>query len=174
MHTRLALVLIIGMIAPLGVAGQTLYRCTEGGVISYVERPTGKTCLPLSSLPPAPKASLTTPATAQTPAANTPPAPLTTAAANPARDEQAAREAKLAQMAKERRIRDLEYELRNAERAHDEELDRLRQRKTWANNNLAGATWEGSISQEMQAATAKHNARIDALRRDLAALRAQP
>jgi hypothetical protein len=51
-------------------------------------------------------------------------------------------------MAKERRLRELGFEIRDAEREMDDELEKLRQRKYRSANNLAGATWESSISQE--------------------------
>lgn len=43
-------------------------------------------------------------------------------------------------------------------------LSQLRIKKLYAANNLAGATWEKSISDEMQAVTEKYNADIDAAR----------
>lgn len=60
----------------------------------------------------------------------------------------------------------------------DAELAQLRAKKQQANNNLAGATWEQSISAEMQAVTNNYNGKIkvagdraQALRDELAALR---
>ena len=39
-------------------------------------------------------------------------------------------------------------------------INRLKQKKLQANNNLAGAVWEQSLSSEMQAVTAELNAKI--------------
>ncbi|TXI17652.1 MAG: DUF4124 domain-containing protein [Roseateles sp.] len=64
----------------------------------------------------------------------------------------------VSQMAADRRRRDLEVALPNAYRdranhnaACDQELNALREKKSMAKNNLAGATWENSISGEMNA-----------------------
>ena len=38
------------------------------------------------------------------------------------------------------------------------EMDALRAQKARANNNLAGATWEQSLSTEMQAVAARYKA----------------
>lgn len=69
----------------------------------------------------------------------------------------------------DRRIRELQQQIeqtesniyqRNAQM--DAELALLRQSKSAANNNLAGATWEQSISSEMQAVTQKYKNMNDA------------
>lgn len=167
-----SLFVLILALAPLGAVAQSLYKCTEGGVVKYAERPCGKSAVLISG-PQAGAQSKHVVQTAESPA----PAPAIAArapdAATPApADAQKARQEQLAQMAKERRIRELGFEIRDAEREMDDELEKLRQRKYRSANNLAGATWESSISQEMQAATSKHTARIDALRREKASLQA--
>jgi len=77
------------------------------------------------------------------------------------------------EMARTRRIRELGYEIRDLEIAMSGDIDRmntelggLQARKARANNTLAGATWEASISQEMQAVTARYQAKatVDAAR----------
>lgn len=67
------------------------------------------------------------------------------------------------QLERERKIRALTDEVARLETVVDQrnaamnaELDGLRERKLKAKNNQAGATWEQSISTEMQAVTAKH------------------
>ncbi|WP_394397756.1 hypothetical protein [Roseateles sp. LKC17W] len=72
------------------------------------------------------------------------------------------------QMEADRRVRELEQEIRAAESsiagrsgAMDRELVDLRNRKQFANNNLADATYEQSISAEMQAVAAKYKALND-------------
>ena len=69
---------------------------------------------------------------------------------------------------RERRVRDLEREIADTENAlsgrgvmMSNELAALQLRKRSANNNLAGATWEQSISAEMQAVAAKYKALND-------------
>lgn len=84
---------------------------------------------------------------------------------------------------RERRVRELEREIADTESAISQrssmmsnELAALQSRKHSAYNNLAGATWEQSISTEMQAITAKYRVlndvdaeRLKVLRADLAA-----
>lgn len=67
------------------------------------------------------------------------------------------------------------YRLQNA---MQNELAALRAKKSLAKNNLAGATWEASISSEMQATTQRYNteiatktARITRLREDLSKIK---
>lgn len=153
-------------IVPLAAPAQTLYRCTEGGIIRYADRPCGKSAVLISGQPTAARENVVQHADA--PAI----APPASAGSRPPADEQQLRQAQLAQMVRERRIRELEFEIRDTERQLENDLDQLKRRKAYANNNLAGAIWEGSLSQEMQAVTAKGNARIDTLRRELTSLRA--
>jgi hypothetical protein len=148
-------------LAPAPLLAQTFYKCVEGGVTTYAERPCGKSSVAIGK----PAAPLAAPAAAPPVAGGMP-------AAAAAPSQQASRDAQLATMARERRIRTLEFEIRDAERELENELYALRAKKDYARNNLAGATWEGSISQEMQAVTARWNARIEVLRRDLSEQRA--
>lgn len=59
----------------------------------------------------------------------------------------------------------------NAE--HEAEQAALRAKKERARNNLAGATWEQSISDEMQAVAAAHNTRVSIAQRELEDMRAR-
>ena len=80
---------------------------------------------------------------------------------------------------KKRRIQ--EYELRfvpeaqqaiaNQRRMCDKQLAELRETKRLANNNLAGATWEGSISTEMGAVATRCDTKDRELRENLESLR---
>lgn len=47
------------------------------------------------------------------------------------------------------------------------ELAALRAKKAQANNNLAGAVWENSISEEMSAVVARYDVRIRGLREEI-------
>lgn len=65
------------------------------------------------------------------------------------------------------------------QRQMDNELETLRRKKRMANNNLAGAQWEQSISAEMSAVVERYNAkiaaanaRIERLEREKASLQA--
>jgi hypothetical protein len=71
-------------------------------------------------------------------------------------------------LSRENRVSDLEREIgalengisnRNQQLAL--ELDTLRRKKVYAKNNLAGATWEQSISGEMQAIATKYKSMND-------------
>jgi hypothetical protein len=77
----------------------------------------------------------------------------------------AAEQRALTTMVRERRVRELSASIGDVERAIERrntamnsDLEALRQKKGYARNNLAGATWENSISTEMQAVVAKHQA----------------
>ena len=90
----------------------------------------------------------------------------------------------LAVREKEKRRADLRYEIDSSEnrvsslqRQMNSELAILSERKSRANNNLAGATLEQSISVEMQAVTQKYSVqieveeqRIDRMRKDLSGM----
>ena len=59
---------------------------------------------------------------------------------------------------------------------HDEHSTRqaqLRAKKTRANNNLAGATWEQSISDEMQAVAAEYDMKLRKATKELDELKMQ-
>ena len=69
-------------------------------------------------------------------------------------------------LSRENEIENIEAEIRGYRRSMDSELSALRTKKTYALNNLAGATWETSISQEMEAVMKKYEVMInDASRR---------
>lgn len=92
----------------------------------------------------------------------------------------------LARFERDRRIREVKDQIAGLERDVEQrnrrmqtELDALRYRKSFANNNLAGATYEQSLSTEMQAVTSRTRAqndvdfeRIKALRSELAGIEA--
>lgn len=60
----------------------------------------------------------------------------------------------------DREIQRLEGRITDHRSAMDGEMANLRRKKLLANNNLAGATWEQSISEEMNAVTQKYDALI--------------
>jgi len=84
------------------------------------------------------------------------------------------------QMGRDRRLSEITREISTMEgrvdnyrRAMDSEMNRLKNKKMYANNNLAGATWEQSISDEMNAVASKYDSmiraaqnRIDHLRKE--------
>lgn len=95
-----------------------------------------------------------------TPAASGAPAQSSQTGRKPSRDE-----IWLKSMERERRLREIDQEIdreRNAVSSRagmmEREMAALRAKKASANNNLAGATWEQSISAEMQAVAQKYRA----------------
>lgn len=86
----------------------------------------------------------------------------------------------LDQYERERRVRSVSYDIDQLERTldadqhrMDRELDALRNKKRYANNNLAGAQWESSISEEMQAVTERYKNKAAGDRAKLEDLRKQ-
>ena len=142
-------------IAAIPAHAQQMYKCDQGGTVTFSEFPCGKNAKKIDVKPVAGE-------TATVPLAAVAPAP-----------QGGRSQALLDEMTRQRRIREIEYEIRNAENDMDAELEGLRRKKGNANNNLAGATWLTSISQEMQAVTAKWRGKIDQLNSQLAALRQQ-
>ncbi|WP_020409677.1 DUF4124 domain-containing protein [Hahella ganghwensis] len=70
-------------------------------------------------------------------------------------------------------IKELETQIADDQKKMDLELDNLREQKKYAANNLAGATWEESISTEMQAVVEKYKTRISNARSQIEYLRAE-
>lgn len=100
----------------------------------------------------------------------------------PKRQTEAQRiEGKVAASQKERRLKELEVRLvpdadAAVYRGRDQcarDMKALQAKKTLANNNLAGATWEGSISGEMTALATTCDTRNRELREDAAGLLAE-
>ena len=152
-----ALLAIPLALASLPARAQQMYKCTVDGRTTFAEFPCGKSAEKITVRPVA---------------GDYAPAPLAVAAPSGAAVTPAGdRHAVLDEMTRQRRIRELEYEIRNAENDMDAELDVLRRKQGRASNNLAGATWLTSISQEMQAVTAKWRGKLDELNGQLAALR---
>ncbi len=70
-------------------------------------------------------------------------------------------------------VRRVESRISQYQRNMQKELDVLLRKKRSANNNLAGAQWETSISNEMQATTSKYQSLISIEQNRLNALREQ-
>ena len=69
-----------------------------------------------------------------------------------------------------RETKKLEKQISNYQKEMDSEIRRLREKKMYAANNLAGATWEESISTEMNAIVASIKTKIDAARAKIQSL----
>ena len=73
----------------------------------------------------------------------------------------------------ERDINHLELQRKKVIKKRDDQLNALRNRGRWANNNLAGATWQQSLAQEMQAVTQQADTLVSTIDRQIAQLRTE-
>lgn len=73
----------------------------------------------------------------------------------------------------EREIRQAEARIRNLQRERDAEIAALRRSQRYSANNLAGATRNQSIAQEMQAVSNNYQTQIETERNRLQDLRSQ-
>ena len=148
------------MWAALLIAGPALgqvYKCNQGGSVVFTSTPCDTGAKPLDVKPASGQGRRPELPSSESPAQAS--APGTPPAAKPLslteRADQAAR----------RRILDDEIwrKQQSINVLSDEMQQRqtqLRNKKSWANNNLAGAVWEQSISDEMQAVAAEYDLRI--------------
>lgn len=141
------------------IAGPALgqvYKCNQGGSVVFTSTPCDTGAKPLDVRPASGQGRRPELPPAEAPQASAPGSPPT---AKPLslteRADQAAR----------RRILDDEIwrKQQSINALTDEMTQRqtqLRNKKSWANNNLAGAVWEQSISDEMQAVAAEYDLKI--------------
>jgi hypothetical protein len=158
---RLTLAPLIGLAAlclASGVQAQ-VYKCKIDGKTVFSDQPCAADAKPMDVRPAAGRAD--SGASSFQPSA----APIN-ASSNP--------QALVERMERDRERRALEHQINdrrsqiNAEQAAmDRDLGALRQQKQRANNNLAGATWEKSISEEMNAVVARYDVRIRALQDEI-------
>lgn len=73
----------------------------------------------------------------------------------------------------ERDIRNLEKERKKAFKDRDDKIDQLRTTGKRANNNLAGATWQQSLAQEMTAVMQQGSTEVESIDRQISALRSE-
>jgi uncharacterized small protein (DUF1192 family) len=148
------------MIAALLVATSAhaqVYKCRINGQMVFSDQPCAADAKPIDVRPASGRGADSTPAPGAAPI---------NASNNP--------QALIARMERDRRIRDLEYDIRarrarigEEQAAMEREVAALRGQKSRANNNLAGATWEKSISEEMSATVARYDVRIRALQDEI-------
>lgn len=69
-----------------------------------------------------------------------------------------------------REIRKLESDIESYQRGMEGEIASLRYRSKYANNNLAGATWQQSLAKEMEAVTQKYQSKIQVAQSKIARL----
>jgi hypothetical protein len=73
----------------------------------------------------------------------------------------------------EREIRNLEKEKKKAFKDRDDKIEQLRTTGKRANNNLAGATWQQSLAQEMTAVMQQGSTEVESIDRQISALRSE-
>jgi hypothetical protein len=133
-------------------AGAEIYRCEAGGNVSYQAEP----CATGSGR----KVDI-----APTSIGRDSP-PETKGTIQPKGDPKSLAE-KLERVQAEKRLSDVNLEIDGVKNqiatlttAMDAEVEAIRKRKAYAKNNLAGATWEQSLSQEMAAVTDQYRVKI--------------
>lgn len=160
--TKAAIFILVALVSSTAWA-QHIYRCTINGARVIQDRPCPGTRLEAQK-PVAVSAA---------PAAASPAEPSPTAS-----DDMARSKAYLAQRDKERRIIDIQFQIGQIEasiyadrQSRDRALAVIAEKKKLANNNLAGATYEQSLSTEMQAVTMRFDSDIKAKQETLKGLR---
>ncbi|MCK2088096.1 DUF4124 domain-containing protein [Thauera aromatica] len=136
-----------------------VYKCRIDGQAVFADRPCATDAQPLDIRPAA--------------GPGTPPAPgapTTLDKINASVDE----------MVRSRQLRELDHRLRVERADLEQEQDRmnrelaaLRNKKDRANTNLAGAMWEQSISEEMNATVARYDLRMRGIRDEIKRLEEQ-
>jgi len=71
----------------------------------------------------------------------------------------------------DREISDLEDQREQARQNMDAALARYQRKKAYASNNLAGATWEGSLAKEAEVMRERYQSEIDGIDRQIDRLR---
>ncbi|MCC4116371.1 DUF4124 domain-containing protein [Aromatoleum toluclasticum] len=156
--------MILAALFAASVAQAQVYKCQEGGKTVFSDMPcaSGRAI----NVRPATGPSLS-PADRAAPVA-------------PEKSVVSKEKALLDQYERERKLRAIDYDIEQIERTLENDQKRLdadlkayQRKKMYANNNLAGATWESSISQEMQAMAQRYEMKAASDRAKLEKLRAE-
>ena len=161
---RAVFMALMALLMVPSVADAQVYKCMEGGRTVFTDKPCAAGAKPISVQPASGRAAVagapeTTDRSYGAAAATAPQSYVDKA-------DQAARRRVL-----QNQITRKEGELSGLEHDMNREMDRLRGQRRRAANNLAGATWETSLAQEMTAVTNSYAARMDIVREDIARLR---
>lgn len=156
------LLILATLLAASGAQAQ-VYKCAEGGKTVFSDVP----CASGREINVRPASG-----------ASTAPVPAPTVGGNASVVSK--EKALLDQYEKERKLRSIDYDIEALERTLENDQKRLdadlkayQRKKMYANNNLAGATWESSISQEMQAVTQRYETKAASDRAKIEKLRAE-
>lgn len=157
------LMVLAAALAASGAQAQ-VYKCTEGGKTVFSDVP----CVSGREINVRPASG----------ASQAPMAP--SSQASPTASATSKEKALLGQYERERKLRGIDYDIEQLERTLendqkrlDDDLKAYQRKKMYANNNLAGATWQSSISEEMQAMTQSHESKAASDRAKLEKLRAE-
>lgn len=158
MRAVVGVVLALAAAVPAGAAG--VNKCTDAkGRVSYQTAP----CPQGQAAASMPTQTTTVPAASGV-------APDAQAEALRRQSEAVLRNGRLRDIA--RNVRDAENRIADYQTAMRKEMDHLSARKAYATNNLAGATYEQSLSAEMQAVASKYDSLIRAQQVRIERLRA--
>lgn len=153
--------IIIAALLAASAAQAQIFQCVVDGRKVFSDQPCGKDSKAVDVRPAAGRARLA-PATEGGAPQQATPSDLTKRADDAVKkrflDEDIYR--------KEQRVKSLRAEM-------ESKLAELREKKRYAYNNLAGATWEASISQEMNATVASYDSQIRSVESEISALRSQ-
>jgi hypothetical protein len=141
-----------------------VFQCVENGRKVFSDKPCGQDAKPLEVRP---SSGRVTPSSPQSAGANE-------AAQKQSQDDLSKR----ADLAVKKRLLDeeiyrKEQRLKSLRSDMEQKLADLREKKRNANNNLAGATWENSISQEMNSVVASYDSQFRFIEGEISALRSQ-
>lgn len=164
-----ALIALVATLLATATQAQ-VYKCEVGGKKVFSDKPCAVDAQPIQVRP----------ATGSTQAATgrqqvAPPAPAATevptgSAAPISLSDRASN------LAKRRSLKDQIYrkeiEADKLEKEMQDKIQALRNQRRYANNNLAGATWQNSLAEEMNAVADSYGTRIQRVRADVDRLRA--
>lgn len=166
--SRRALLTLAALLVATSAHAQ-VYKCKVDGKTVFADQPCATDAKPIDvrpasghSAPALPPLVITTPGATQ---------PI-----NASRNPQAV----VARMEHARALRDMDHRIdvehsriREEEGRMNAELAALRAKKAHANNNLAGAVWENSISEEMTAVVGRYDVRLRAIQGEIERLQGE-
>jgi Domain of unknown function (DUF4124) len=164
---KIFLIAVLGS-CPFGSALAEMYKCVENGKTTFQGTP----CV---------GAGATVSVTPANGSSSSPqPSPASDKSQPPEQSSLAKTKDHVRSMELERRLRENAYEIENLEskiRGYQSGLDRdlaaLRRKKAYAENNLAGATYEQSISTEMQSVSDRYKVNIQIAQDQMSQLRSE-
>jgi hypothetical protein len=166
--------LLCALMLPLAASAQNLYRCTVNGKTSFQDHPCAGATSADNRMQLRPDPATHTPA-AHVPAATEASAANDNVAGMNAFADRQAREDQRLHL--QYQVKQLQQDIDDNQTAMTRELAAIDARRSLANNNLAGATYLASLSEQSQAVTQSYTlkiqvdqAKIDALNQQLAQL----